>query len=161
MLETGLIPDKRIPSASSYFNPWPQKVCTILNRTFIHTWASIYMHLLSMLYEGNGRYCMPRWPDCGACTSAHCKLLMLNYWNVAEEGMLELWRERSLGSSEKQRNASLETSRIILCETWNIFYFLAAIYLFVHENITSFLSCRFQKACQCQILIECLETITV
>lgn len=26
---------------------------------------------------------------------------------------------------------------------------------------TSFLSCRFQKACQCQILIECLETITV
>lgn len=41
------------------------------------------------------------------------------------------------------------------------FFLLAAIYLFAHENITSFLSCRFQKACQCQILIECLETITV
>lgn len=75
----------------------------ILDRTFIHTWASIYMRLLSMLHEGSGRYCMPRWPDCGACTSAHCKLLMLNYWNVAEEGSLnygggEVWEaQRSKG----------------------------------------------------------------
>lgn len=60
----------------------------------------------------------------------------------------------------------LDRSRILRWETWNggeegfwELFCWSSIYLFLHENITSFLFCRFskipaqcfQKACQCQI----------
>lgn len=99
----------------------------------------------------NGQYCRPWWPDYRACTPALLKLWMLHYWSVAEEGRPELWRERSLGSSVKQKNAGLERSRILHCETWNTdegfweLFCWNSIYLSLHE-ITRFLFCHSQNS---------------
>lgn len=81
-----------------------------------------------------------------------------------------------MGSSEKQRSASLERSRILCCETGNreegilriilLKFYLSFLTRKYNKRLVLSLSTPiparyFQTACQCQILIECLETITV